>query len=93
MNTKALNLLHRATQVLSLIDQGKLDPRGVDMQAIHDFSIELGEGFKESYNNPAYTYEETDNLLEAYREVRRTMPLGSNGKRWRSYDAYLSTNA
>ena len=93
MNKKIETLLARAHDVLQMIELGKLDPSGVDMLDIHEFSLELGEAFKDSYTD--YIYGDgynTDRLLTAYRDIRRTLPIGSNGRRWQSWKAYEACN-
>jgi len=93
MNKTIETLLSRAYDVLQMIELGKLDPSGVDMLDIHEFSLELGRAFKDSYTDWVYGDQyDTDRLLEAYRDIRRTMPIGSNGKRWQSYRAYEACN-
>tara|TARA_R100001594_G_scaffold18086_1_gene36244 strand:+ start:2204 stop:2485 length:282 start_codon:yes stop_codon:yes gene_type:complete len=93
MNKKIETLLARAHDVLQMIELGKLDPSGVDMLDIHEFSLELGEAFKDSYTD--YIYGDgynTDRLLTAYRDIRRALPIGENGKRWQSWKAYQACN-
>ena len=93
MNKKIETLLSRAYDILQMIELGKLDPSGVDMLDIHEFSLELGEAFKDSYTD--YIYGDgynTDRLLTAYRDIRRALPIGENGKRWQSWKAHQACN-
>ena len=95
MNKKIETLLARAHDVIQMIELGKLNPctDHKDMVDIHNFTLELGEAFKESYTDWVYGDEyNTDRLLTAYRDIRRALPIGENGKRWQSWKAYEACN-
>lgn len=95
MNKTIETLLARAQDVLQMIELGKLNPctDHKDMLDIHEFSLELGKAFKNSYTDWVYGDQyDTDRLLTAYRDVRRTLPIGENGKRWQSWKAHQACN-
>ena len=104
MNSSKINtILARAKDVLNLVDCGELDPvnNHKDMVDIHNFTLELGEAFKDSYyeedwmdpDNYKFIKQcDTDRLLAAYREVRRALPIMENGKRWQSWQANEACN-
>ena len=62
---------------------------GWDDQApshIHELSLEVADLFNEAYHEDAW--EDADALLEAYRYLRRELPKGDNGKRYKAAEAY-----
>ena len=94
-STKINTILARAKDVLNLIDCGELDPvnNHEDMIDIHNFTLELGEAFKDSYHDYVYGDQlNTDRLLAAFREVRRALPIMENDKRWQSWQAHEACN-
>jgi hypothetical protein len=58
-------------------------------EELHSLSLELGEAYREAYMASG---EEEGALLEAYRDVRRALPIEENGKRYRAWEAYLACN-
>ena len=94
-STKINTIIARAKDVLNLIECGELDPvnNHEDMVDIHNFTLELGEAFKDSYHD--YIHGDglnTDRLLAAFREVRRALPFMENDKRWQSWEAHEACN-
>ena len=92
---KIETILSRARQVLQMIESGKLNPctDHKDMVDIHNFTLELGEAFKDSYHDYIHGDQlNTDRLLAAFREVRRALPIMENDKRWQSWEAYQACN-
>jgi len=62
---------------------------GWDDQApshIHELSLEVAELFNEAYNEDAW--EDADALLDAFRGLRRELPLDEAGKRYGAAEAY-----
>jgi len=62
---------------------------GFDDQApshIHNLSLEVAELFNEAYNEDAS--EDMSALLEAFRGLRRELPLDEDGKRYGAAEAY-----
>ena len=62
---------------------------GWDDQApshIHNLSLEVADLFNEAYHEDAW--EDADALLEAYRYLRRELPMGDNGKRYKAAEAH-----
>ena len=62
---------------------------GMDDQApshIHNLSLEVADLFNEAYHEDAW--EDADALLEAYRYLRRELPKGDNGKRYKAAEAH-----
>ena len=92
---KIETILSRARQVLQMIESGKLNPctDHKDMVDIHNFTLELGKAFKDSYTDYVYgDGYDTDRLLTAYRNVRRALPIMENDKRWQSWEAHEACN-
>ena len=92
---KIETILSRARQVLQMIESSKLNPctDHKDMVDIHNFTLELGEAFKDSYHDYIHGDQlNTDRLLAAFREVRRALPIMENDKRWQSWEAYQACN-
>lgn len=93
IKTEIDTLLSRAYDVLQMIELGRIDPSDEHLQDVHEFSLELGKAFKESYTDWVYGDQyDTDRLLTAYRDIRRTLPIGKNGKRWQSWKAHQACN-
>ena len=53
---------------------------------IHNLSLEVAELFNEAYNEDAW--EDADALLDAFRGLRRELPLDEAGKRYGAAEAY-----
>ena len=96
MNSRKINpILARAKDILNLVEGGELDPihDHEDMIDIHNFTLELGEAFKDSYLDYIHGDQlNTDRLLAAFREVRRVLPIMENDKRWQSWAAHEACN-
>jgi len=96
MNSRKINtILARAKDILNLVEGGELDPihDHEDMIDIHNFTLELGEAFKDSYTDYVHGDQlNTDRLLAAFREVRRVLPIMENDKRWQSWAAHEACN-
>ena len=95
MNNKINTILARAKDVLNLMECGELDPvnNHEDMIDIHNFTLELGEAFKDSYHDYVHGDQlNTDRLLAAFREGRRALPIMENNKRWQAWAAHDACN-
>jgi len=54
---------------------------------IHNLSLEVAELFNEAYNHTDAT-EDASALLDAFRGLRRELPLDEDGKRYGAAEAY-----
>jgi hypothetical protein len=58
-----------------------------EIEQIHDASLILAKVFNEEYRRWGKT-DQTDRILEVYKEVRRLIPEDKLGKRYGSEEAY-----
>jgi len=63
------------------------------VQSTHADSLVLGSAFQEAYSNLGPNDSLVNELLEGYKQKRREIKKGLDGRRYGAYNAYRSTHS
>ena len=63
------------------------------VQSTHADSLVLGSAFQQAYSNFGANDSITYDLLEGYKQKRREIKKGLDGRRYGAYNAYRSTHS